>query len=159
MHRAAVLGLVGVAVLAACGGGGDDADTSTGPTGGGVVIRTRMTIAAMSGAEPIAIGKVLDGSTLRGSPFCAGGTIRDTHESNVPGVKPYGVIARTIACHDGTVMIGLTPNPETGTGTWTIVAGTGAFHGLRGSGAMKTAYDPDDPAIGRETLTGTVARQ
>jgi hypothetical protein len=158
MRRAAVLGLVGVAFLAACGGDGDDAGTTT-ATGGRVVIRTSMAIAAMAGAEPIAIGKILDGSTLRGSPFCAGGTIRDTHAGNVPAVKPYGAIARTITCPEGTVTIGFTPTPETGTGTWTIVSGTGAYDALRGSGKMVTAYDPKDPALGRETLTGTVTRQ
>ena len=159
MRRAAVLGLAGVAMLAACGGGADDAATTTGATGGRVVIRTRMAIAAMAGAEPIAVGKILDGSTLRGSPFCAGGTIRDTHASNVPGVEPYGVIARTITCPDGTVTIALTPKPETGTGTWKIVNGSGSYDALRGSGKLVTAYDPKDPALGRETLTGTVTRQ
>jgi hypothetical protein len=41
-------------------------------------------IAAAPGAEPIATGEVLDGSTLGGSPFCAGGTILDPHGSPIP---------------------------------------------------------------------------
>lgn len=49
-----------------------------------VVIRTSITIAATPGAEPIATGEVLEGSTLGGSPFCGGGTILDSHASADP---------------------------------------------------------------------------
>jgi hypothetical protein len=50
------------------------------------------------------------------------------------------------------------PKDLTQTGSWTIVSGTGAFEGIRGSGKMKTAYDPHDDSLARETLTGTVTR-
>jgi hypothetical protein len=77
-------------------------------------------------------------------------------------VKPYGLIARTITCPDGTVRVGLTPEvgPQgpTGKGSWTIVSGTGAFNGLRGSGKMKVVSDPDEESLARETLTATVTR-
>ena len=84
-------------------------------------------------------------------------------------MEPYGPIARTITCPNGTVKIGLSPTvngstsgppPEgpTQTGSWTLVSGTGAFEGLRGSGKLETAYDPDDDALAQETLTGTVTR-
>ena len=34
------------------------------------------------------------------------------------------------------------PMDRTQTGSWTIVGGTGAFEGLRGSGEMEVTYDP-----------------
>ena len=162
--RRAVLLVLGVIFLAACGGDEDNgADTraasTTAPRGERIAIRTRMVIAATEGAEPIATGKVLDGSTLGGSPFCAGGTILDSHGSTDPTVP---LIDRTITCPDGTVRVGLTPEvgPQgpTGKGSWTIVSGTGSFKGLRGSGKMRVVDDPDDESLGRETLTGTITR-
>lgn len=166
MRRTVVLVLVGVLFLGACGGNEDDAaDTSaastTVPRGEPIVIRTRMVIATAPGAEPIATGEVLEGSTLGGSPFCAGGTILDSHGSPDPTEEPYGLIDRTITCPDGTVRVGLTPEQSQGltqTGSWRIAGGTGAFEGLGGSGEMKVVNDPDDDSLGRETLTGTVQR-
>jgi hypothetical protein len=162
MRGAAVLVLAGAVVLAGCGGDDDAADTgaasTTVPGGKAIVIRTKIAVAAISGSKPIATGDVLEGSTLGDSPVCAGGTILDSHASRHPDVKPYGLIARTITCPDGTVRLGFTPGPTQNlsqTGTWTIVSGTGAFERLRGSGEMKTRYDPDDPELARETLTGT----
>jgi hypothetical protein len=163
MRRAMVLVLGSVLFLGACGGDEDDAaDTSaastTEPRGEQIVIRTRMVIAAEERAEPIATGEVLEGSTLGGSPFCAGGTILDSHGSPDPDVL---LIARTITCPDGRVRIDLTPELSPGlsqTGSWTIVGGTGAFEGLRGTGEMEGVNDPDDDSLARETLTGTVTR-
>jgi hypothetical protein len=160
--------LVGVLLLGACGGDGNDADTSaastTEPRGEPIVIRTRVNIAAVPGAEPIATGEVLEGSTVGGPPFCAGWTILDSHGSTDPAVEPYGLIDRKITCPDGTVRVGLTPDVtpdepqgQTQTGSWMIVSGTGAFKGLRGSGEMEVVYDPDDDSQARETLTGTAA--
>jgi hypothetical protein len=165
--RRAVLLVLGVIFLAACGGDEDPAaDTSaastTVPLGERIVIRTKMVIAATPGSEPIATGRVLEESTLAGSPFCAGGTILDSHASTDPTVEPYGLIARTITCSDGTVRVGLTPevgpHGPTGKGSWTIVSGTGAFKGLRGSGKMTVVSDPADESVGRETLMATVTR-
>ena len=68
-----------------------------------------MGIAAEPGAEPIATGEVLDGSTVGDSPFCVGGTIRDSHASLDPAVEPLGLIDRMITCSDGTVRIVFTP--------------------------------------------------
>jgi hypothetical protein len=62
------------------------------PTAEPIVIRTSVTIAATPGAEPIATGEVLEGSTLGGSPFCVGGTILDFHGSPDPAEEPYGLI-------------------------------------------------------------------
>jgi hypothetical protein len=165
MRRAMVV-LVGVLLVGACGGDADDATdasaaSTTEPPSEPIEIRTRMVIAAVPGSEPIATGEVLEGSTLGGSPFCVGATILDSHGSPDPAVEPYGLIDRTITCPDGTVRIGFTPDEPQGlsqTGSWTIVSGTGAFEGLRGSGEMDVVYDPDDDSLGRETLAGTVRR-
>jgi hypothetical protein len=121
------------------------------------VIRTSLTIAATAGAERIATGEVLHGSTLGSSPFCAGGTILDSHASADPAVAKLGLVDRAITCPDGTVRMVFTPEPPQG-GSWTIVSGTGPFEGLRGSGEFDVTYDPDDDASARETFTGTVTR-
>jgi hypothetical protein len=174
MRRAVVLVSVLALVVGACGaasdGDGGAANTSAAPTaapttepGEAIVIRTRMVIAATEGAEPIATGEVLEGSTLGGSPLCAGGTIRDSHASLDPAVAALGLIDRMITCSDGTVRIVFTPEVggprgQTQTGAWTIVTGSGAFEGLRGTGPMEIAHDPHDDSVGLETLTGTVTR-
>jgi hypothetical protein len=103
----------------------------------------------------IATGDVLEGSTLGGAPFCVGGTILDSHGSNDPEVL---LIARTITCPEGSVQMDVTPEVPRGltqTGSWAIVGGTGDFEGLRGSGNVEIAYDPDPEAPARETYTGT----
>jgi hypothetical protein len=120
-----------------------------------------MVIAATSGAEPIATGEILEGSTLGGATFCAGGTIRDSHASLDPAVEPLGLIDRRITCSDGTVRIVFTPGEaqtQTRAGSWTIVSGTGAFEQIHGNRKMEIVYDPADDSLGRETLTGTVTR-
>lgn len=100
MRRAVVLVLGGVLLLGACGDGENGAaDTNAASTtdsaGEPIVIRTSVVGAATPGAEPIATGEVLEGSTLGDSPFCVGGTILDTHGSPDPEVA---LIARTITC-------------------------------------------------------------
>src|SRR5262245_42397114 len=94
MRRAVVLVLVNVLSLGACGGDEDDAagagqDATTDSAGEPIVIRTRITVADGTGAEAIATGEVLGGSTLGGSPFCVGGTILDTHPNPDPPEEPY----------------------------------------------------------------------
>jgi hypothetical protein len=166
--RGAVLLVLGVIFLAACGGGEDDA-ANTGAVSTAVsrgerfVVRTRMVVAATEGSEPIATGRVLKESILGDTPFCAGGTILDSHASTDPAVVPHRLIDRKITCPDGTVKVGLTPEygPQgdpTGMGSWTIVLGTGAYEGLRGSGKWKVVPDPNDESLDRMTLTGSVTR-
>ena len=78
-------------------------------------------------------------------PFCAGGTVRDSHGSSDPTVW---LIIETITCPDGTVKLRLEPDPSPGlnqTGSWTIASVTGTFERLRGSGEMEAVYDPDPP--------------
>lgn len=161
MRGALVLGLAFV-LLPACGG--DEGATNTRPastpepTGESIEIKTKITVADEEGAETIATGEVLEGSTLGGSPFCVGGTILDAHPD--PAEESY-LIERTITCPDGTATIGLTPDVdsppgEPQTGSWTMVGGTGDFDGVGGGGEMEVVYDPDDDSRAHETLTGTV---
>ena len=159
MRSAVTLVLLGVLLVGACGGGEDGA-SETSVQSEQVEILTSVVGAATERAEPIATGKVLEGSTLGGSPFCVGGTIRDSHGSPDPEVA---LIARTITCQEGRVRMDLTPEVSQGmpqdltqTGSWTIVSGTGAFEGLRGGGEMEIVYDPDPNAPARGTYTGTV---
>jgi hypothetical protein len=162
MRGAVVLVLVGgMLAIGACGIGEDgeskpDATSTTKPRNESVVIRTRITIAATPGAEPIATGEILQESTLGGSQFCPGGTILDSHASADPAVKKLGLVDRAITCPDGTVRMVFTPKPPQG-GRWTIISGTGAFEGLRGNGKFQITYAPDPDAPARETYTGTVS--
>jgi hypothetical protein len=177
MRRAVVLVLVGVRVLVgvlflgACGGDEKDAAntsaaSTTAPRGEPIVIREKLIIAAEEGSEPIATGTILAGSTLGGTPFCAGGTILESHASLDPKMKSY-LIDLKITCPDGTVRIGFTPEvgaepaPQGQTpqkGVWTIVSGTGAFEGLGGSGKSEAVYGPSPSSPVRQTFTGTVTR-
>jgi hypothetical protein len=160
--RRAVLVLVGVSLLAGCGGDDDTAaPVGVAPTaeqaGEPIEIRTEVTIVDEEGAETIATGEVLEGSTLGDSPFCVGGTIVDTHPT--PDVDPDYLIEREITCPNGTVKIGLTPEVdapgEPQGGSWTIVSGSDDFEGLSGGGEMEVDYDPDDDSLAHEMLRGT----
>jgi len=78
MRRAAVLVLVGVLCLGACGSDEDDAAdgsvaSTTAPRNEPAVIRTRMDIADTERAEPIATGEVLEGSTVGTRPSVRAG--------------------------------------------------------------------------------------
>jgi hypothetical protein len=152
MGRMVVLVVASALCLGACGGDEDDAaDTSGASTtarrGEPIVIRGELIVAATAGSEPTATGTILPGSILGGSTFCAGGTIRDSHASLDPKMKPY-LIDRKITCTNGTVRIGITPEvsaapqPQTQTGSWTIVSGTGVFERLAGSGKAKLCTAP-----------------
>jgi hypothetical protein len=148
---------VTVIALPACGGGGDEGDApgaSESVAGGEpepILIKTRVNIPT---------GNVLDGSTIGDSPFCPGGTVKDTH-----GTPDIGLVDRTITCQDGTLRMGFDPHEpvnDTQSGKWRIVSGTGAYEGWMGSGQMEMKYDPSDnrkhPTRGRERYTGTVTR-
>jgi hypothetical protein len=157
MRRAQALALVGTLLVGACGGG-EQSDPEPRAESEQVEIITKVSIAPSPGADVIATGEVLQGSTLGGSPFCVGGAILDSHASTDPEVW---LIARTITCPDGKVRMDLTPDMPEGlnqTGSWKIVSGTGAFEGLRGSGEMEVLYDPNPDEPAGETYTGTVTR-
>ena len=154
-------------VLGACGAvdeGAADAGSASisEPRGEPIVIRTRVMIAAMAGAEIPATGDVLEDSALGDEPFCVGGTIEDRHPGTDAAEQAF-LLVRTITCPDGTVRVGFSPDVGqapglTQGGSWTIVSGSGAFEGLRGSGNMEVTYDPDDGSLARETWSGTVTR-
>jgi hypothetical protein len=163
MRGAVVFVLVGALSVGGCGGDDDAAETNvdsaTAPRGESIVIRTRKLVALEPGTLPIATGEVLEGSTLGDAPFCAGGTVVDSHGSSDPTVI---LIIETITCPDGTVKLRVEPDLSPGlnqTGSWTVVSGTGTFERLRGSGQMKAVYDPDPNLPARGTLTGTVTRE
>ena len=171
MLRAVFLVVLGVVFLGACGGEEDDAATTsaastTAPPSEPIVIREKLIVAEEEDSEPIATGTVLAGSTLGGTPFCAGGTILASHASLDPKMGSY-LIDMKITCPDGTVRIGFTPEvgagpaPQEGQpqkGVWTIVSGTGAFEGLGGSGKSEAVYGSNPSSPVRQTLTGTVTR-
>jgi len=166
MRGALVLVSVVALVLGACGGGQDVAANTgmvsiTEPSGEAIVISTRVVIAAVEGADIPATGEILEGSTLGSEPFCVGGTTQDRHASGDPAMEPYGLLDRTITCPDGNVKMAFTPGQPQGLiqgGSWTIVSGTGAYEGLRGSGEMDVTYDASDDSLAHERLTGTVTR-
>ena len=155
-------------ILAACGGGqGESAAAattaaSTTPIGEPIFIRLRVAIADEAGADIVATGEILEGSTLSEEAFCVGGTTEDRHANEDPAMEPHGLLARTITCPDGTIRLAFTPEMvplgETQPGSWVIVSGTGVFEGLEGSGEMENVPDPDPEAPTHETLTGTVSR-
>jgi hypothetical protein len=167
MRRAVVLVLVAALCLGACGGDEDDAaDTTMAASGELIVIRSTMIVAEEEGSEPIATGTIVEGSTVGGMPFCAGGTILESHASLDPKMKAY-LIDRKITCPDGTVRIGYTPQVGAGPapqgqtpqkGVWTIVSGTGEYEGLGGRGTSEALYGPTPSSPVSSTFTGTVTR-
>jgi hypothetical protein len=158
--RTAPAVVVVVLLVSACGEGGDgtSGDTPVAQPTGPVEILTSMYVAATPGAEPIATGAVLEGSTLDGSSFCTEGTIRDTHASDDPEVW---LIDRIISCPDGEVTLRFVPDVPDGltqSGSWTLHQGTGVFEGLAGSGELEVTYEADPDAPTQETWTGTFTR-
>jgi hypothetical protein len=152
-----VAGILAAGVFAAgCDDDGDDGGSSGSATEE-VVIKTHVEFHFPKGqpnAAPDVAGEVLDGSSIGGSPFCAGGTFRDTE-----GNDEIGAVDRTFDCSDGTLRIGFTPGGspnETQSGPWEVVSGTEAFDGLEGGGDMKIDYSNASSTEGRETFTGSV---
>jgi hypothetical protein len=166
MRGAFVLASLIAVAVGACGpaDGSPAAATAAASTvaasGEPIVILTRVEVAASEGAAIPATGEVLEGSSLGDAPFCVGGTFEDRHASEDPTMEPYGLLARTITCADGTVSMGFTPGGAPGLpeiGSWTIVSGTGPYDGLAGAGTMETVYDdPSNTSVGHETLTGVI---
>ena len=162
MRRAAVLTLVSVLLVGACGGGEDGASETSGES----------TTTSGERRDPDEPGHRRDGG--RGA---------DRHRRSPGGVHPRGFAVLRRRDHPGLPRKprsrGVAGGPDdhllgrqsahglrrpevppglTQTGSWTIVSGTGAFEGLHGSGEMEIAYDPDPAAPARETYTGTVTR-
>ena len=110
MRGAVVLIPMGVLLVGACGGGEDGA-SETSAESDDLVINPGMVRATTPGAEPIATGEVVEGSTFGGSPFCVGGAVRDSHGSPDPEVA---LIARTITCPEGKVRMDIAPEVSQG---------------------------------------------
>ncbi len=161
MRGATIVVLVFVGLVGgACGGHAADGAASGASSGGPpqepVVIKERTVIAATSGAETIATGEVLEGSTLGSAPFCVGGTILDTHGSTDPALR---LIVETITCPNGKLSLAFTPDEAqaaTQAGSWIIVGGSGAFEGLHGKGGLEVVYGPNQDSPTDVTFTGTV---
>jgi hypothetical protein len=155
--------LVALIGLTACGSGGGDAGRTTTTANGRQAILIRTYVDTSSVEDPrynsrvgVADGTVLGGSSLGGAPFCRGGTTHSRH-----GNDAIGLVDRTFRCADGTVRIGFTPGVPQGrtqAGPWKVLAGSGAYRRLRGSGQMKMVYDSATSQRGHETFTGHVLR-
>ena len=78
MRNAVVLVSILAFAIGACGGGAAASGeiATIAPSGEPIVIRLSLVIADASGAEIVATGEVLEGSTLGGEPFCVGGDHR-----------------------------------------------------------------------------------
>jgi hypothetical protein len=134
--------------IAACGN--DDADgtgTTAEKVGEPILIKTHVVF----DAEGKATGKVLAGSTIGGTAFCAGGTFSDS-----PGAPDGSVVLRAFQCPNGTLEISfrLTGTDRRQNGKWKVGTGFRRFEGLSGGGRMRVVFS--SKREGRETLTGTV---
>ena len=142
--------------VAACGSDDGDeseatttpaADTDSADAGEGsekLVIKTHVKFGP-GGAK----GEVLSGSTIGDSPFCHGGSFRDSEGDDA------WLLVKTFDCPDGGLRIGFSPGEAVNhkqTGPWEILGGTGDFEGLRGEGEMEVTGSARE---GRETFTGT----
>lgn len=113
--------------------------------GDAILIRTRIT----DGRKHE--GKVLAGSLIGESAFCAGGT------TSGGGQVP---IITTFSCPDGRLKVkfAVTKPSLVQSAIWEVVSGTGRFEGLRGGGSMVAYFDSKDPEKGGETFAGTVGK-
>lgn len=163
-----VLLVIAIFGLTGCGGEGtnDDGATGTSPA-------TPKTTAASTGpttpggnGDPVLIrtavkgfgGKVVKGSVLGESAFCSGGTVRHDRGSPEIGFPAVNVFL----CSDGQLKIGFGPGPEqmnnsVQTSNWKILAGSGRFSGMTGTGQMIVQWSEGArPEQGQETFTGRV---
>jgi hypothetical protein len=97
------------------------------------------------------LGTRYEGTFTASAPFCPAGSAADVQQ------YPFAIVAvRSLTCRDGSGGVVLRIGPRTGeeslggTGTWTIVDGTGRFAGLRGTG--KWLVGGEDLASGRPTF-------
>jgi hypothetical protein len=157
-----VLPMVALLGMAACsdddgndGGATNGAEeTEAGATERGKPILIKTHLAPLN-ARGEQTGKVLAGSTIGDSAFCAGGRFADAAEA--PPLDES--VSRTFHCPGGTLAITFSP---TGTdlkqsGPWKVVKGLVGFDGLSGGGRMRVVFEPGDEG-GRESFTGTVTR-
>jgi hypothetical protein len=133
--------------------GGDETGTSAKGSGEPILIKTRL---APLNARGESFGKVLSGSSVGDSAFCAGGRFSDVAEE--PPLDES--VVRVFHCPGGTLTITFTSTPPDvkQRSDWKVVKGLGSFEGLRGGGRMRGALESSPPGGGREAFTGTVTR-
>ena len=158
-----VLVMVSLLGIASCSDDdGDEGGTTTGAEEAGattkestepILIKTHL---APLNARGESFGKVLSGSTIADSAFCAGGRFSDVAEE--PPVDES--VVRTFHCPGGTLTITFTSTPPgvEQRSDWKVVKGLVGFEGLSGGGRMRGVLEPNPPGGARETFTGTVAR-
>ena len=131
--------------------GGDDNETDANESGEPIRIKTRL---APLNAQGESTGKVLFGSTIGDSAFCAGGKFLDSAVQ-----EPSRSVLRSFRCPSGTLTITFTSTPPDveQRSDWKVVKGVGRFEGLSGGGRMRGVLDSKRGG-GRETFTGTVTR-
>jgi hypothetical protein len=157
-----VLVMVSLLGIASCSDDdGDEGGTATGAEEAGatakestepILIKTHL---APLNARGESFGKVLSGSTIGDSAFCAGGRFSDVAEK--PPVDES--VVRTFHCPGGTLTITFTSTPPgvEQRSDWKVVKGLVGFEGLSGGGRMRGVLEPNPPGGARETFTGTVA--
>lgn len=148
----AVLLMVSLLGIAACSDDdGDEGGTSAKESGEPILIKTHL---APLNARGESTGKVLSGSTVGDSAFCAGGRFSDVAKED-PGDES---VVRVFHCSGGTLTITFSPGPGLkASGDWKVVKGLVGFEGLSGGGRM-TGVLESQGGEGRETFTGTVTR-
>jgi hypothetical protein len=153
-----VLALLGIAACSDDDGDGGGAATGTEEAGTSaeksqpILIKTHLAPLNARGEQT---GKVLSGSTIGDSAFCAGGRFADAPEA--PPLDES--VSRTFHCPGGTLAITFSPtgSDRKQSGPWKVVKGLVGFDGLSGGGRMRVVFESGD-AGGRESFTGTVTR-
>ena len=132
--------------------GGDDTGTSAKGSGEPILIKTHV---APLNARGETVGKVLSGSTIGDSAFCAEGKFIDG-----PVKTSTRSVVRSFRCPSGTLTITFTSTPPDvqQRSDWKVVKGLGRFEGLSGGGRMRGVLESTARGEGRETFTGTVTR-
>ena len=150
----AILLIVCALAIAACGdtdAGGDEGGTTVAESNEPILIRTRLFAPDGQGK---ASGKVLSGSTIGDSAFCARGKFVDG-----PVQVPERSVLRSFRCPGGNLSITFSSTPPgvEQRSDWKVVNGVGRFEEAGGGGRMKGELDSGGGG-GRETFTGTVTR-
>jgi hypothetical protein len=145
-----VLLMVALLGVAACGDDGDEGGDGTEGSGEPILIKTHV---APLNAEGQTVGKVLSGSTIGDSAFCAGGEFLDG-----PINPSDRLVQRSFRCPEGVLEISFTSTPPDveQRSDWEVVTGTNDLEGLSGGGEMRAVSEEGEEA--QETFTGTVIR-
>lgn len=170
-YSAAIPAVIAIAItsLSACGSADGDQRSASGTSPAAPKPTTASaapTTPAAGEGDPILVktsmsglagkGKVVTGSVLGESAFCAHGTVR--HDRGTPEIGFPAV--NVFLCPDGQLRIGFGPGPEqmsnsVQTSDWEILDGSGRFAGMTGSGQMIVQWSKKAGSDeGYETFTG-----